>query len=131
MKWITIIILTVVLFAGWSGDHAQAAGSTEKQAAPNAGQASAPEVKTVTVAELLKAPKVYDGKDVVVRGTFAGFCEDGDYVLKDGFDSLEFYIAKQVPTPPKSKLGSKVEIRGMVKTRRNEVNIIANEVKFP
>lgn len=114
MKYFTITLITMLLVAGFTQGQSHAA----------------PAVKTVTIAELLKAPKTYDGQEVVVRGVFTSFCPDGDFVLKDGFDSLEFYITEQGPTPPKSKLGSKIRIRGTVQVRRNEVSIIAKEVKF-
>lgn len=132
MKYFTATILMTLLFAGCLKGQSHAAPSEKKQPpqTQNKAESPAPAVKTVTIAELLKAPKTYDGQEVVVRGIFTSFCPDGDFVLKDGFDSLEFYVTEQVPMPPKSKLGSKIRIRGMVKVRRNEVSIIAKEVTF-
>ncbi len=130
MKYFAITILTMLLVAGCSKGQSNAAPSEKKQTQQTQNKAETPAVKTVTIAELLKAPKAYDGQEVVVQGVFTSFCPDGDFVIKDGFDSLEFYITEQVPMPPKSKLGSKIRIRGMVKVRRNEVSIIAKEVKF-
>jgi len=80
--------------------------------------------------ELLKDPKSYEGKDVVVGGVFNSICCADDFVLKDGLNAIEVYVTDQCPMPDKSKLRSRMQVHGTVKVKGDEVTLVAKEVKF-
>jgi uncharacterized protein YdeI (BOF family) len=87
-------------------------------------------IQTVKMEELLKNPKSYEGKEVAVNGMFNSICCASDFVLKDGFNSMEVYVTDKCPMPDKSKVRSKVEVHGTVKVKGDEVTLIAKEVRF-
>ena len=77
-----------------------------------------PDAKTpkVTLAELIEKPDAYEGKDVVVDGTFAGTCEDGDFYFRDKIEIIE----ADPPTEEVNSLkkGTSIRLFGLVKVRR-------------
>lgn len=83
---------------------------------------SAPAATSVTLAQLVASPDVYEGKNVTVDGTYNGACGDGDYYFKDKFDLIEFAIVE--PDVSRAKVeslakGSRVRLDGKVKVRRH------------
>lgn len=97
-------------------------------AAPEA-KAPAP-AKTVTVAELLRDPKAYAGKEVAVKGTFSGICCESDWFLKDGMDTIEVYGTKMCPIPSKKKIQSKLTVIGTVMVRNDQPALTSRELRF-
>lgn len=116
VRQILIVILAMLLFAGSSK------GQESRQ--------SVVDVEFVTLEEVLKKSKTYDGKEVITKGVFNSVCCASDFVLKDGFDAIEVYVTEQCPMPSKSKLGSKMKVQGTVKVKGNELSIVAKEIKF-
>ena len=88
---------------------------------------AAPATQTVALGELLKNPGKYKGKEVVVEAVFNNICCATDFALKDGFDTIEVYTDRM---PSKSKIGSKMEVKGTVQVRGGAVTIIEKEMKF-
>lgn len=86
--------------------------------------------KPVKIAELLRDPKAYAGKDVAVNGTFSGICCETDWFLKDGVDTIEVYSTKMCPMPSKSKVRSKVTVVGTVMVRDDHPAITSKELRF-
>lgn len=86
--------------------------------------------KPVKIAELLRDPKAYAGKDVAVNGTFSGICCETDWFLKDGVDTIEVYSTKICPMPSKSKVRSKVTVVGTVMVRSDHPAITSKELRF-
>lgn len=81
------------------------------------GQAIDPQATTVTLADLVAKPDIYEGKDVVVAGHFAGACGDGDFYFKDKFEIIE-------ADPPSSDIfrlekGTPIRLYGLVKVQRS------------
>lgn len=99
------------------------------------GQKS-PENKAVSpaepaaIAELLREPRVYAGKDVAVRGVFSGICCASDWFLKDGMDTIEVYGTRMCPMPPRSRLRSKLTVIGTVMVRGGQPALTAKELRF-
>lgn len=129
MKYFTITIFMTLLLAGCSKGQAYAAPSTKKQVSQtqNATKTPAPTVNIVTLEQLLRAPKSYAGQEVMVKGIFHSICCSSDFMLREGFDSIEIMVSEM---PPKSKLGSRVRVVGTVFVKGNSVSIIAKEVTF-
>lgn len=129
MKHFTITILTMLVVAGCTQGQSNAASSEKNQTQQTQNKAESPAlaVKTVTIAELLREPKAYAGQVVAVRGIFHSICCPSDFVLKDGFDSIEVIVSEM---PPKSKIGSKVKVVGTVVVRGDTASILAKEVMF-
>ncbi len=82
------------------------------------GVAPPPNAVHVTLAGLVAKPELYQGKDVVVEGEYAGACGDGDFYFKDRFDLIE----ADPPSPEVTKLasGTRLRLYGLVKVRRSE-----------
>ncbi len=129
MKYFTATILITLLFAGYSKGQAHAAPSEKKQPqqTQNAAETPAPAVKTVTLEKLLIEPKIYAGQEVAVKGIFHSICCPSDFILKEGFDSIEVVVSEM---PPKSKIGSRIRVKGTVVVRGKSVSILAKEVTF-
>ncbi len=127
MKYFTITILTMLLVAGCTQGQSNAGPSEKKQTQQTQNKAESPAVKTVTLEKLLKEPKTYAGQTVEVKGIFHSICCPSDFILKDGFDSIEVVVSEM---PPKSKIGSKIKVVGTVSVKGNGALIIAKEVKF-
>ena len=79
------------------------------------GEKIDPKAPKVTLAQLIATPDQYAGKTVVVDGTFAGKCGDGDFYFKDKFDMIE----ADPPSPDVCllKKSTKVRLFGLVKVR--------------
>lgn len=112
-----------------------AAGPAKKAAAKTAKAKASPEKKAAEpkaakIADLLREPKAYAGKEVSVRGTFSGICCESDWFLKDGVDSIEVYSTKMCPMPSKSKIRSKVTVIGTVIVRGDHPAITAKDLRF-
>lgn len=93
------------------------AGALTLSAQQRWGAAIDPKVPKVTLAEIVAKPDLYAGKTVLVDGTFAGDCGDGDFFFKDKFEIIE-------ATPPDPKVCllkkyTKVRLYGLVKVRRS------------
>lgn len=127
MKYFTITILTILLVAGCSKGQSNAAPLERKQIQQTQNKAETPAVKTITLEKLLKEPKTYAGQTVEVKGIFYNICCPSDFILKDGFDSIEVVVSEM---PPKSKIGSRIKVTGTVFVKGNGVSILAKEVKF-
>lgn len=116
------LLLFALAFAVACGNDtgtARTSQSAGTPAAPQSGSAAAP---AVTLAQLVATPDAYEGKDVVVAGTYNGACGDGDYYFKDKFDLIEFDIIEpNVPRAEVEKLpkGTRVRLHGKVKVRRH------------
>lgn len=89
------------------------------------GEAADPKAPRVTLADLVARPEAYEGKDVVVKGTFAGACGDGDFYFKDKFDLIE----ADPPDPKVCSLtrGTPIQLYGLVKVRRKSSGETAEE----
>lgn len=127
IKYIFIVILTIVLFVGCGKKESKDLFQSKKQTqqTQETKEAFVPDVKRVKIAELLKEPKSYAGQDVVVSGIFNGICCPSDFVLKDGIDAIEIYVTEM---PSKSRVGSKMEIYGTVRVKCGFVSVIDKEV---
>ena len=93
------------------------AGCTREKPQQSSSTAIDPAAPKVTLAQLIADPTLYEGKDVVVEGMFAGACPDGDFYFKDKFDIIEAY-------PPNNKIfdlenGTRIRLYGLVKVRRS------------
>ena len=131
MKHISLAMLLITLLAGCSKEQSDnSATQRESEQGTNAVVQEKPTVQTVKMERLLKDPKPYEGKEVVVGGVFNSICCAEDFVLKDGFEAMEVYVTDKCPMPDKSKLRSKVQVQGMVKVKGDEVTLVAKEVKF-
>lgn len=131
MKFISIAMVVIALIAGCSKEEGNKP-ATQKQIeqSTNTIDQEKPSIQTVKMEELLKDPKFYEGKEVVINGVFNSICCADDFVLKDGFNAIEVYVTEQCPMPSKSKLRSKMQVRGTVKVKGDEVTMVAKEVKF-
>lgn len=70
---------------------------------------------TATLAEILKNPSTYDGREVVLQGTYAGHCCATDFNYKEGVDMVEcYYPGFEVP---KQRPGGPVRIQAKVVTK--------------
>lgn len=129
MKKLSITILIMLLFAGCSKGQSNAAQPIKEQPAQtqNTKDTHGPAVKSVTLAQLLREQKSYAGKEVEVKGIFSRICCPEDFILKDGFDTIEVVVSEM---PSKSKIGSKIKVVGKIFLRGNGVSILAKEVKF-
>lgn len=92
-------------------------GCSKTKDKPHFGEAIDPKQAKVTLAQLLASPEVYEGKNVVVEGQFAGACGDGDFYFKDRFDIIE-------ADPPQAEVcllnkGTPIRLYGLVKVRRS------------
>jgi PBP1b-binding outer membrane lipoprotein LpoB len=131
MQLVSMTMVFIVLLAGCSREQ-----SDKPAAQKQADQTTATivqeksSVQTVKMEELLKDPKAYEGKDVVVGGVFNNICCADDFVLKDGLNAIEVYVTDQCPMPDKSKLRSKMQVHGTVKVKGDDVTLVAKEVKF-
>lgn len=76
-----------------------------------------PKAPKVTLAELVAKPELYEGKDVVVQGHFAGACGDGDFYFKDKFEIIEADPPK--PEVNSLKKGTPIRLYGLVKVHRS------------
>ncbi len=95
----------------WGCGEKQVESQAKETPETSASGAKAPaSAKPVKIAELLRDPKAYAGKDVAVKGTFSGICCETDWFLKDGMDTIEVYSTKICPMPSKSKVRSKVTV---------------------
>lgn len=114
----------------------QTAAGPAKKTAAKAAKANTPaekkaaEPKAAKIADLLREPKAYAGKEVTVKGTFSGKCCESDWFLKDGVDTIEVYSTKMCPMPSKSRIRSKVTVIGTVLVRGDHPAITAKELAF-
>lgn len=112
-----------------------AAGPAKKAEAKAAKAKASPEKKAsepaaAKIADLLREPKAYAGRDVSVKGAFSGICCESDWFLKDGVDMIEVYSTKMCPMPSKAKIRSKVTVVGTVTVRGDHPAITAKELRF-
>lgn len=133
MSYIPMAVLATVLLGACGQKPPENEAAVEKptaaaSAAPKAE--SSPQAKRITIAELLRAPKAYSGKDVEVRGVYSGICCEDDWFLKDGMDTIEVYATKMCPLPSKEKIQSKVTVIGTVMVRSDHPAITAKELRF-
>lgn len=120
--WAILPVLILVL-AGCGQDNA----GQNQQLADKGKSWNVPEVK---MAALLADPKPYAGKDIVMSGTFNGACCATDFILKDGFETVEVYTSGACPMPDESRKYAKMDVLGTVQLRGNEVSVVAKEVRF-
>ena len=107
-KAVTLMMTVLVLFATAS------AMAQEKQ---RFGERIDPRAAKVTLAGLIAKPDAYEGKMVVIDGTFSGACSDGeDFYFKDKFDMIE--AVPPTPEVMQLKKGVRVRLYGLVKVRR-------------
>lgn len=133
MRYMPVAVLAAVLLGACSQKSPENEAAAEKpttaaSAAPKAK--SSPQAKLVTIAELLRDPKAYSGKEVEVKGVYSGICCEDDWFLKDGMDTIEVYATKMCPLPSKEKIQSKVTVIGTVMVRNNHPAITAKELRF-
>lgn len=136
-KSITAILSSALLLLGHVNAKEKASADTaKKEARPTA---SAEEIKiedngkttTIKLAELVKSPSDFAGKEVLVTGIFSGICCATDFYLKDGLETIEVSAGtKQCPMPSKSKIRSKIEVRGVVKVHGDAVMIEGKSIKY-
>ena len=122
-------MLGLVLLGG-CGEKSTDSQAVEKPKAEASATKPLPPAKPVKIAELLRDPKAYAGKEVSVNGTFSGICCESDWFLKDGVDTIEVYSTKMCPMPSKSKVRSKVTVIGTVMVRGDQPAITSKEVRF-
>lgn len=130
---VMVTVLAVVLLWACGQKSPENRPAVEKPvAAPSAApKANAPSpAKAVTVAELLRDPKAYAGKEVAVKGTFSGICCESDWFLKDGVDTIEVYGTKMCPIPSKKKIQSKLTVVGTVMVRNDQPALTSKELRF-
>lgn len=53
------------------------------------GKALPKNVELTKLSEILKAPKKYKGKEVVIQGNYVARCCPTDFIYKEGLDSIE------------------------------------------
>lgn len=87
-----------------------------------------PKAPRVSLAQLVKNPAPYEGKTIVVEGSYAGACGDGDFFFKDKFDLIEAF-------PPNDQMmkackkGDRILLYGTVKVHRSESEEKGSEAK--
>ncbi len=121
--------LSVALLWGCGEKQAESRAKETPETAASGAKAPA-SAKPVKIAELLRDPKAYAGKDVTVNGTFSGVCCETDWFLKDGMDTIEVYSTKICPMPSKSKVRSKVTVVGTVMVRGDHPALTSKELRF-
>lgn len=120
MRHPLLLVLAIALFA--SACRNDAASGLSQSASAGTTPATPAAAPTVTLAQIAAAPDAYEGKNVVVAGTYNGACGDGDYYFKDKFDLIEFDIIEpDVPRAEVEKLakGTRIRLHGRVKVRRH------------
>ena len=122
-------MLGVALLWGCGGKSTDSQ-AVEKPKAEAPAAKPLPPVTPVKIAELLRNPKAYAGKEVSVNGTYTGICCGDDWYLKDGVDTIEVYSTKLCPTPSKEKILSKVTVIGTVMVRKDIPAITSKELRF-
>lgn len=108
MSWriLSHLSLIVILLAGLL--------SCSKEGKEAIGVPIDPNAPVVQMAELLKNPKTYEGKIIVMEGQMSDICADGeDFFFKDRFDLIEVIPPKE-GMPAKSNLGSPLRVYGRV-----------------
>ena len=126
----TLTVLAVVLLGACGRTSSQNEAVVEKTTSTAAKADSSPQAKRVTIAELLRDPKAYSGKEVEVKGVYSGICCEDDWFLKDGTDTIEVYATKICPLPSKKKIQSKVTVIGTVVVRSNQPALTSKELRF-
>jgi hypothetical protein len=86
---------------------------------PRFGEPVDPKAPRITLAQLLKNPSPYEGKAVVVEGTYAGACGDGDFFFKDRYDLIEALPPNEAMMKA-CKKGDRIRLYGIVKVHRRE-----------
>jgi|GEM_PF-4797113 len=128
-RFLIPLLLTLAILGCSKGQNDQPAAQKQvEQAVPSSQEKLS--IQTVKMEDLLKDPKSYQGKDIAVSGVFNSICCADDFVLKDGFNTIEVYVTDQCPMPDKSRLRSKMHVQGTVKVKGDEVTLVAKEVKF-
>lgn len=135
MRYSTVAMTGLAALSLWAcGQKSPENHSAVEKPAPAASAAPAPKAaaqpKPVTIAELLRDPKGFAGKEVAVKGVYSGICCEDDWFLKDGMDSIEVYATKMCPLPSKKKVQSKVTVIGTVMVRNNEPALTSKELRF-
>lgn len=117
-----LLIVPVFVFAVACSKEAATSAPAQPVAAKAADTSAPNAAPTVTLAQLVATPDAYEGKNVIVGGTYNGACGDGDYYFKDKFDLIEFELLdpSAVPTVEKLAKGTRVRLHGKVKVRRHE-----------
>jgi hypothetical protein len=112
--------------AGTEVTTASADNSTAAVAAPPA--VAAPQA--ARIAEILQAPKGFDGKTVVVEGKIASECPSGCwFTLKDGNATIYIDLNPSNLVIPQRK-GSNARVTAKVITEGSDVYLIGTKVDF-
>lgn len=137
IKPITALASFVLMMLADAGAKEKVPADTAKRGAMPVAAAEEIKVKEngiatpITLAELTKSPSAFAGKEVVVTGIFSGICCATDFYLKDGLETIEVSAGtRQCPMPSKSKIRSKLRVRGVVKIHGDAVMIEGREIKY-
>lgn len=113
IKRIFIVIFAITLVV-----TGIAVGLVEVEGKTKYGKPIPDNIKVVKLKEILKNPKEYKNKEIVLEGNFAGICCATDFNYKEGIEMLEVY-PKGFPVPKLDK-GKPIRVYGIVKTIEKE-----------
>ncbi len=94
------------------------------------GEAIPSDAPRAALADILKNPAAYNGKDVVAEGIFMGKCCETDFIFTSGINTLEVRVSKACPMPPPRLKGTKARVYGVVRVKGDDVTIHAKGVDF-
>ncbi|MGE3682651.1 MAG: hypothetical protein AB7G93_13075 [Bdellovibrionales bacterium] len=94
------------------------------------GQAIPKDAPSVKLAEILKTPAKYKGKEVVLQGNYGSMCCATDFNYKEGLDGIEI-SATEFDDWKKLKKGTPVKVYGKINVieRAGGENIVGMNAK--